>query len=359
MSEMLLLGAGASVDAGLPGTFGVTAEIMRKVTSVTAHPDRAALSYLVGGLLFADGVAGADPLSKGVDVEALFRAARRLSHWQDSDIAPFVAAWQPRMIELASLTRPRESVWDITPTDVFGAACLGLTRSLGEILWRKAYPHEYWKPLLGVLAKQRRLTIATLNYDNVLESFMEAHHVPYSTGIPRQAGWNFRNGYEFEKDVEDGVLLLKIHGSLNWARYRVPVSDKDAEDMCAHSFVLTWGDKVPDYAGRKDIEPAIVFGDENKLTAEGPFLEMFIRFRNDLRKASRLTVVGYSFRDAHINAELTAFLNELPASKLCVIDPNPPLRNEFFGSLVLALSRTHRIEIVEATAANGLARVFK
>ena len=74
----------------------------------------------------------------------------------------------------------------------------------------------------------------------------------------------------------------------------------------------TWGDAVPDSANRRKIEPAIVFGDENKLTAEGPVLEMFIRFRNDLRKASRLTIVGYSFRDAHINAELTAFVNEHP-----------------------------------------------
>lgn len=85
---------------------------------------------------------------------------------------------------------------------------------------------------------------------------------------------------------------------------------------------------------------------------------MFVRFRNDLQKASRLTIVGYSFRDAHINAELTAFVNEHPESKLCVIDPKPPLQNEFFGSLVRALSRTDRIQIVQETAANGLARVF-
>lgn len=114
------------------------------------------------------------------------------------------------------------------------------TRSLGEILWQKSHPHDYLKPLLLILAKQRHLTIATLNYDNVLESFMEAHAVPYSTGIPRLAGWNYRKGYEFEKDIEDGVLLLKIHGSLNWSRYRISVSDKEGDDMCAHSFVPTW-----------------------------------------------------------------------------------------------------------------------
>lgn len=37
--------------------------------------------------------------------------------------------------------------------------------------------------------------------------------------------------------------------------------------MLTRSFQL--GDGVPDYASRNEMEPAIVFGDENKLTAEG------------------------------------------------------------------------------------------
>jgi hypothetical protein len=39
--------------------------------------------------------------------------------------------------------------------------------------------------------------------------------------------------------------------------------------------------------------PAVIFGQRNKLTAEGPFLDLLRAFREELSRSTSLTVVGY------------------------------------------------------------------
>ncbi len=67
--------------------------------------------------------------------------------------------------------------------------------------------------------------------------------------------------------------------------------------------------------------PAVVFGQRNKLTAEGLFLDLLRSFRDGLAGADRLTVVGYSFRDPHINEYLSQWLNEDEGRRIRVINP--------------------------------------
>lgn len=69
---------------------------------------------------------------------------------------------------------------------------------------------------------------------------------------------------------------------------------------------------------------ALVFGERNKLTAEGPFLDLLAQFRLELEPAHRLVVVGYSFRDAHINEMIRRWVNGDRNRHVVVIDPNFP-----------------------------------
>lgn len=76
MSEMLLLGAGASIEANVPGTYKMTEKIVEKFAS-DFHLRRRyahALNFVVGGLLFEQGKLGNNPLTSGVNVEDLFNA---------------------------------------------------------------------------------------------------------------------------------------------------------------------------------------------------------------------------------------------------------------------------------------------
>jgi hypothetical protein len=117
--------------------------------------------------------------------------------------------------------------------------------------------------------------------------------------------------------VARGVELIKVHGSLNWTFHFFPATADGG--VPPHRFVITWGDEAPDYS-RPELAPGIVFGGENKLIAEGPFLEIFQRFRNELLSATRLTVVGYSFRDEHVNEQIATFALRRPESKIFIID---------------------------------------
>ncbi|MGC5223710.1 hypothetical protein ACPW96_14115 [Micromonospora sp. DT81.3] len=67
--------------------------------------------------------------------------------------------------------------------------------------------------------------------------------------------------------------------------------------------------------------PAMVFGANSKLRSDGPFLAMLVELDSLLAHTEWLTIVGYSFRDAHINRALTRWMNGDAAKRLSVIDP--------------------------------------
>jgi hypothetical protein len=66
----------------------------------------------------------------------------------------------------------------------------------------------------------------------------------------------------------------------------------------------------------------MVFGQGSKLRSDGPFLAMLVEFDRMLAETEWLTVIGYSFRDDHINAALTRWLNGDRAQRISVIDPS-------------------------------------
>jgi SIR2-like domain len=67
----------------------------------------------------------------------------------------------------------------------------------------------------------------------------------------------------------------------------------------------------------------VIFGGRNKLTAEGPFLDLLMRFKDALMDANRLIVIGYSFRDDHINHLVLSWLrgqSERSDRQMVIID---------------------------------------
>jgi hypothetical protein len=191
--------------------------------------------------------------------------------------------------------------------------------------------------------------IGTLNYDNVIETFAVSVGIPCGTGLQNHSGFSPTIGYSFEP-VTSGFELFKLHGSLNWTLHGAhPFSG-----VAPTSFVVQRS-SPPDYSTLIDAAPALLFG-ESKLTAEGPFLQLLFRFRQALRRVRRLTIVGYSFRDAHINEQIIQFVNEQRLSQLSIIDPFstglPPLVRD------LTKHCRERVTLLQTTAGKGLAEVF-
>lgn len=111
--------------------------------------------------------------------------------------------------------------------------------------------------------------IATLNYDNALEYAFDDSFVSYCDGVE-----HWQNNGEIVSDRNE-LLLLKLHGSLNWER--------DNEHRLTR---LEPGEVIR--------RPDIVSGGHNKMRADGPYLPLLWAWRSALLEADTLLVVGYS-----------------------------------------------------------------
>ena len=126
------------------------------------------------------------------------------------------------------------------------------------------------------------------------------------------------------------------------------------EGVVAGRFVLAR--KKPPTETMIDSEPAVLFGTENKLTADGPYLKLLLRLQDVLQRATCLTTVGYSFRDAHVNEQITSFLNGDPSRRIRVIDPAPPVESSYLKAVQQGCGG--RCDLIRETAKTGLNRAF-
>lgn len=396
MTEMLLFGAGASIEAGVPGAYELTKAIVRRIRD---NPDTSQLghviSFVVGGLLFEAGQRNQDPLAAQVNVEALFNAVQLLSERNQLEASPFVGSWHSMVEEFdralpsnyntgnlgqkiyefvasgiqrafdsipssfdshkidgaiqqaieQAIRRPNsmfsanshvgkavegyvrktaetwqnrlnsrptgfgdrdiqrevEKVIDGKQTvdgqgDVFRRANEEMIAQLKNLVWLEdANKTQHLRPILSLLKSQGRLAVATLNYDNCVELLAAQNSVDCTTGIEE---WAETGEFAFEVD---SLCLMKLHGSIDWIK--VPSNE---QRKLPHTIVRKAS--LP-HLKDKAHTPAVIFGQRNKLTADGPFLDLLRQFREELGKSTTLTVVGYSFGDPHINVFLTQWLN--------------------------------------------------
>ena len=184
-----------------------------------------------------------------------------------------------------------------------------MIRTLAEIVWIDDVQRvAYLEPIIRLAKQQRRLVIATLNYDNAVECLAEGTEgsVACNTGIDT---WPTSGHFE---PTADGIHLLKLHGSIDWVYAAKPRQ--------AGAIPQTIVTKVA--AGemqRNGYRPAVIFGQRNKLTADGPFLDILRAFRSELSKSQRVTVIGYSFRDEHVNTFLRQWLNQNLENRMRII----------------------------------------
>ena len=110
MSEMILLGAGASIEAGVPGAYDMTKEIAKRFRENPLLKKHAhVISFVIGGLLFEAGKNNQDPLTAGVNVEELFNAVQLLAERNTLEAAPFVGSWHAMVEEFDKIYPSRSN----------------------------------------------------------------------------------------------------------------------------------------------------------------------------------------------------------------------------------------------------------
>lgn len=416
--ELILLGAGASMDAGLPDAITATNLILKELVTMgeRAEPISQVIQYVVGSLLAHKGRMLANPFD-GIDVESVFNALVFLAELEESDAYPFVQSWDS-MIAKFDVVGPNRNALDgavellhgcLVETDGppyltmdaidFEIAIRSLIKEYRVRAGRGAVFREaanvlkqqmeklctifdttkfsYLKPVLNPLklGTQEYLPIITLNYDQGIESICKATNTAYTTGM---VPWT-ETGVLLTDSK--GVILLKLHGSVDWRLENVPVSD---QTPLPHSRIVlekgaidtsikigqrylqeesTFEGPLRNVMAQEErsehLGKAVIFGHRNKLTPEGPLLDQIFEFRSLLQHAERVTVVGYSFRDAHINHLLTSWINADQKHLVRIISPNFEKNAVGYGkSLINALKRSRRLEIINEKAEAGLVSAF-
>jgi len=448
MGDVVLLGAGASMDAGIPGAFDMTRQIANRFEKLNPRLKHV-LNFVMGGLLFDAGQRNNNPLECGINVEALFNAIQLLGERHTLEASPFIGSWHhqidefdkeqrrglfssrditkeiyktvadqlcdaldhypafdSRRIDEAARRFIQDAMRSYDPRRAFSSShASGIGDAVEKYLqsvsnkWRReirnASPHsnigeklerliedgkdrpgggEVFKTVNNsmiamlrdiVLIKDRSkvdylrplvrcpsvAAIVSLNYDNAIELACESEQIACETGIDE---WS-NDGTLPPIGQPNVTSLLKLHGSIDWVMENVkPEEDRPLAGRRYRRATVTEVESGKYY-------PALIFGQRNKLTADGPFLDLFAAFRESLAKAATLTVVGYSFGDDHINAYIAQWLNADSSRVMRIINGKrfPEGGTDFGRKLARIAERSpHRIQLFKKYAAEGIDDVF-
>lgn len=375
MRRLILLGAGASAEAGIPTAAKMTAGILAKLDNSTDSVRiRHAVRVAVSTVMFGQGLRGEDPTG-GVNIEEVFNILDTLAKRHQLEAAPLIGSWNPIVEKLDVVTtggkvrrtsvggtvssfeardnarriaealsgvahapgswsdgkladalervlNPRGSFRSQPPVaepyrDVpaqgrfFEQAQVFLRDQLKEFVWKRDDAAlDYLHALVESAGQDTPPTpIVTLNYDNCIERVAKSIGVQLDTFINEWRDWK-----DFGFGSYEGIPYLKLHGSITWAK-----SEAEARERRTMKRVV-FSECSDVEIAKEDFVPAVIFGGRNKLTAEGPFLDLLLRFRDELRRTTEVVVVGYSFADGHVNELIAQWFNENEAGRVTVIN---------------------------------------
>lgn len=359
-ASVVLLGAGASKEAGVPTTLEMTKALVDRINEgpIARRDQSSALNFVCATISAYDAATkGANPYDS-LDVERVFAAVELLAERRKLEVTPFVSAWLAA-VDAWDQTRPhgmaffdknlqrailegrgrsaRDLITDLV-TSVTGTQSTGTTyrqlarwmlTELRELVAVTPEQLSYMKPLVEQGARDGGLTIATLNYDLAIEGAATLCGVHVSTGMRE---WIETSRWTWP---DSGIRLLKLHGSIDWFWRELPAGEGELPQR-----VVLTPDVMNEDAGAsaRELGPALIFGQRGKLRAEGPFLSLLAEFENQLAGASRLIVIGYSFRDDHVNELIRRWIADDTSRTILAVDPVWPSHGSY-------LSDDFRIEL--------------
>ena len=289
---IVLLGAGASVEAGIPDSGSMIDEIDKLVSEQAEwNRYRDLYRYIRSSIFFADGLDGVFGDDVPFNIERLANVLDELQKKERHALYPFVAAWHPKLQELAGV--------DFKIIGDFLNAIIKVLRNewvaLGET--ERA---DYYKGLLRFQKEyEYPLRIFSLNYDLCVEQACGRESV--QRGFSDRT-WDWRVFDEVSDDPMP-LMLYKLHGSIDWRRF----DDGRVQYLDSTSSI-------------RDEEVALIFGTSYKLQYIDPFLFLAYELRRwTLDAAKAIICIGYGFSDEHINGILRQALQQNPERKLLTV----------------------------------------
>lgn len=273
----MLLGAGASVPAGLPLSRELTELVSKGMSERSRAPDT--WGFVREMLNLASD-----------DVEQIYRSLDDLRRVLGE------SPWHTLLHAPAFLTA--DKVAEVQFDILDWTSTILRTRSVAADV-------EYLRPLV----RARLAGIATLNFDALVEQAAQNFGPEISTGADSWDGgfhWPLPN---------DRNPLLKLHGSLNW---RIGMREVTPIPI---STLTTLSTEEENRIGGGGIFSDLRFGTENKLTNAGPMRALLEAFITVLERSDLLVVVGYSFRDLHVDVLLDYWAAHASHRRIIIVDP--------------------------------------
>ena len=291
---IVLLGAGASVDAGIPDSAGMIDRIEQRVSESGSSgwgEYRYLYNFIKSSILYIYGLEGLFGKDVPFNVERLVDVLEELEGRERHPLSPFVAAWNPRLINIAG--QESEKIRD------FRHKIINELRTK----WVALSKNEQASYFEGLARFQREfqhpLRVFSLNYDLCVEVACGYENV--QRGFADRS-WDWRS---FEETTDDPmpISLYKLHGSLDWQLH----SDGRVTYVDSASII-------------EDDAVAIIFGTSYKLQYIDPFLFLAYEFRRWTLDAAKIIIcIGYGFNDKHINGILRQSLKQDESRKLVAV----------------------------------------
>ena len=330
---MILLGAGASIDAGVPGAYKLTEDIFSQLRGTRRQSEAELFGFVHAKLVERDVKLGGDPFGT-INVEEVYDALQRLAHRSADPLSEFVSAWDSGVgakpfdrkafqdalqnainsaISAAGSGRLAPSDWSMYDkiskpvADAFAGfhpAAAGdhtlepYLEALAACLTPTDPTPNYLREVVSYAVEDCDI-IGTLNYDLLIEKCCQKLGYDFSYGLDV---WNARKTIRFERS---DLRLAKLHGSLNW------IENGDDVDI----------DREPVLFKKRGI---IFGGQSSKLVPHGPYLQLRSNFDKRLRESTRFGIIGYSFQDIHMNALIRQWMATKRKAKLVVLNPSLP-----------------------------------
>ncbi len=288
---IFLLGAGASVDAGIPASCGMI-KSLENLLKTEAWKEFAPLyNFVKSAIIYADGIKGKFEYGN-FNIERLVNTLDELRKSDEHPLFPFIGSWNPKLPEVTG-----------NNFEKLGIFRKKIVEELSQQWVHSEYDEnsQYYEGLSRFQKEyQHLLRVFTLNYDLCVEKSCKQSGVERGFGEDKSWDWKI---FDNEAHLESNIFLYKLHGSIDWTR------DKRGK--------LTYKDK-----GIPSDQIEIIFGTTYKLQYIDPFLFFAYEFRKRLMTEVKLLIcVGYGFADEHINGIIAQALNGDNSRKMLVVTP--------------------------------------
>lgn len=285
---VFFLGAGASVNAGVPDTYAFVNEFINSIPmnpyGKNVEPQKKTTIKKIVQIL-------KEWKGTEIDIELLLETLTKL---ENKEQEPLLRFFEGGDFILKDYSEKKPMIDD-----------------LKDFIKSKAIVSEekikYLLPFLWFIEEFRPFDIISLNYDTCIEQFCNIHKLTYQDGF--DVHWNPKS---FATENTD-IRLYKLHGSVMWYQ-----SDRGGYIKLP---VMTNVSKIQLITGEK-AENLMLYPMQKWDYAE-PLLELLIEIKHLLESETCkfLIVVGYSFRDDHIRKILWDAGRKNKALHLILVDP--------------------------------------